>query len=118
MDLWRKAIAQVVTDSPVQVSLGTFKTNGHKLWEWRVLESHGSLFWQNWNRVKVYGHIRWGRYTHLHTSRSGRMRGVIAKVDEITPGTVKVCSVASPPMRSIPLVDSLDVLHGWGQTWI
>ncbi len=34
------------------------------------------------------------------------------------PGTMKVCSVASPPIRPIPPSDFLDVLRGWGQTWI
>ncbi len=46
------------------------------------------------------------------------MQGVVATVKEITPGTVKVCSVVSLPMRPIPLVSFFDVLHGWGQTWI
>ena len=33
-------------------------------------------------------------------------------------GPIKVCSVASPPIRPIPPADFLGVLHGWGQTWI
>jgi hypothetical protein len=31
---------------------------------------------------------------------------------------MKVCSVASPPIRSIPPSNFLDILRGWGQTWI
>lgn len=46
------------------------------------------------------------------------MQCVLATVEESTPGTMKVCSVASPPIRPIPPVDFLDVLCGWGQTWI
>jgi hypothetical protein len=46
------------------------------------------------------------------------MQGALATVEEGTPGTMKVCSVASPPIRPIPPSDFLDVLHGWGQTWI
>jgi len=34
------------------------------------------------------------------------------------PGMKKVCSVAHPPIHLIPLTDFLDVLRGWGQTWI
>jgi hypothetical protein len=44
------------------------------------------------------------------------MRGDMATVKEGTPGTKKVCSVAPPPIR--PIADFLDVLRGWGQTWI
>ncbi len=38
MELWSRAIAQVVLHRPAQASLGAFKTNGHKRWEWRVVE--------------------------------------------------------------------------------
>ena len=34
MGLWCCAIAQVVTHGQAQVSLGVFKVDGHKLWEW------------------------------------------------------------------------------------
>jgi hypothetical protein len=46
------------------------------------------------------------------------MRGAVATVEEIVLGMVKVCSVASPPVCPIPLAKFLDVLCGWGQTWI
>ena len=46
------------------------------------------------------------------------MRGNMATVEEGTPGTMKVCSVALPPIRPTPPTDFLDVLRGWGQTWI
>ena len=39
MELWCHAIAQVVSHGPVQASLGVFRVNGHKLWEWRVVEN-------------------------------------------------------------------------------
>jgi hypothetical protein len=34
------------------------------------------------------------------------------------PGMMKVCSVAYPPFSSVPPANFLDVLRGWGQTWI
>ena len=34
------------------------------------------------------------------------------------PGMKKVCSVAPPPIRPIAPTNFLDVLRGWGQTWI
>jgi hypothetical protein len=46
------------------------------------------------------------------------MSGDMATVEESTPGRIKVCSVALPPIRQIPPTDFLDVLRGWGQTWI
>jgi hypothetical protein len=46
------------------------------------------------------------------------MRGDMATVEEGTPGTKKVCSVAPPPIRPMAPTDFLDVLRGWGQTWI
>ena len=46
------------------------------------------------------------------------MRGDMATVEEGTPDTKRVCSVAPPPIHPIPPTDFLDVLHGWGQTWI
>ena len=39
MELWRQAIAQVVEHGPAQTSLGAFQANGHKLWEWQVVEN-------------------------------------------------------------------------------
>ena len=118
MELWCRAIAQVVSHGPAQASLGTFKVNGHKLWEWRVVETRGRLYRQNGDQVEVYGHVRWSRYKHIHTSCLGKMRGNMATVEEGMPGMKKVCSVAPPPIRPIPPTDFLDVLRGWGQTWI
>jgi len=46
------------------------------------------------------------------------MRSDMATVEEGTPGTKKVCSVAPPPIRPIASTGFLDVLRGWGQTWI
>jgi len=46
------------------------------------------------------------------------MRGDMATVEEGTPVTKKVCSVTPPSIRPIPPTDFLDVLRGWGQTWI
>ena len=92
---------QVVTHGPAQASLGAFKVDGHKLWEWRIVETRGRLYRQNGDQVEVFAHIPWGRYKHINTSRSGKMRGALATVEESTPGTMKVCSVASPPIRPI-----------------
>ena len=39
MELWCRTIVQVVSHGPVQSSLGTFKVDGHKLWEWQVVET-------------------------------------------------------------------------------
>ena len=118
MGLWYRAISQVVSHGPAQASLGTFKVDGHKLWEWRVVETRGRLYRQNGDQVEVYGHVRRGRYKHICTSRSGKMRSNMATVEEGTPVMKKVCSVAPPPIRPIPPTDFLDVLRGWGQTWI
>jgi hypothetical protein len=95
MELWCRAIAKVVSHGPVQASLGTFKVDGHKLWE-----------------------VRRGRYKHICTSHSGKMQGDVATVEEGTPGMKKVCSIAPPPIRPTPPTNFMDVLHGWGQTWI
>jgi hypothetical protein len=46
------------------------------------------------------------------------MCGDMATVEEGTPGTKKVYSAAPPPIRPIAPTDFLDVLRGWGQTWI
>jgi hypothetical protein len=46
------------------------------------------------------------------------MCGDMATVEEGTPGMKKVCSVAPSPIRPIASTDFLDVLRGWGQTWI
>ncbi len=58
MEFWCRAIAQVVSHGPAQASLGTFKVDGHKLWEWRVVETRGRLYRQNGDQVEVYGHVR------------------------------------------------------------
>ena len=46
ISLWQRAIVQVVRNGPAQINLGAFKTDGHKLWEWWVLEPQGRLFQQ------------------------------------------------------------------------
>jgi hypothetical protein len=46
------------------------------------------------------------------------MWGAVASVEEIAPGIVKVCSVASLPVRPVLPANFLDVLRGLGQTWI
>ena len=94
------------------------KVEGHKLWEWQVVENRGRLYRQKGDHVEAYGHVQRGRYMHICTSRSGKMRGDMATVEEGTPGMKKVCSVASSPNRPIAPTDFLDVLRGWGQTWI
>jgi hypothetical protein len=94
------------------------KVEGHKLWEWQVVENRGRLYRQKGDHVEVYGHVQRGRYTHICTSRSGKMRGNMATVEEGTPGMKKICSVASSPNRPIAPTDFLDVLRGWGQIWI
>jgi hypothetical protein len=46
------------------------------------------------------------------------MQGAVATVEEVKPGMMKVCSVASLPICPVPSANFLDVLRGWGQTWI
>ena len=82
MDLWCRAIAQVVAHGPAQASLGVFRAEGHKLWEWQVVENPGRLYRQHGDQVEVYAHVQRGRYRHIRTSRSGKMRGDIATVEE------------------------------------
>ncbi len=54
MGLWHHAITQVVVHGPAQCSLGQFTTDGHKLWEWRVLENQGHLFRQHGDQVDIW----------------------------------------------------------------
>jgi hypothetical protein len=46
------------------------------------------------------------------------MRGDYATVKESRPGVWKVCLVASLPVRPVPPATFLDVLRGWGHTWL
>ncbi len=46
------------------------------------------------------------------------MRGDYATVEELWLGVWKVCSVASLPTRPVPPASFLDVLRGWGHTWL
>ncbi len=39
MERWCRAITQLVSHGPAQASLGAFKVDGHKLWEWQVVET-------------------------------------------------------------------------------
>ncbi len=57
MDLWCCAIAQVVAHGPAQASLGVFRAEGHKLWEWRVVENQGRLYRQHGDQVEVFAHV-------------------------------------------------------------
>ena len=47
---------------------------------------------------------------HIRTSRSGKMRGHMATVEDGMGGMKKVCSTAPPPIRPSPPTDFLDVL--------
>jgi hypothetical protein len=46
------------------------------------------------------------------------MRGDYTTVEELRPGVWKVCSVASLPIRPVLPALFLDVLQGWGHTWL
>ncbi len=78
-------------------SLGKLTTEGegHKVWEWGVQESNGHIFQQYKNCVKVYRHIRRGRYKRLRESWSGRMKGDVATVEEVMPGIGKCALLQS-----------------------
>jgi hypothetical protein len=43
---------------------------------------------------------------------------VVATVEEVKLGMMTVCSMAAPPIRPIPPANFLDILCGWGQTWM
>ncbi len=64
------------------------------------------------------GHVCLGRYDTPRQSRTGRMRGDYATVEELWPGVWKVCLVASLPIQPVPPASFLDVLRGWGHTWL
>jgi hypothetical protein len=118
MGLWRRATAQVVAQGAAQASLGRLKIGGHKQWEWRVQESKGRLYRQHKKRAVVYKHVQRGRYVHHRTSRSGRMEGEAATVEKVTPGVWKVCSVITCIDWPEPAKNFIDVLKGWGHTWL
>ncbi len=118
MGLWRKAIVQIVAYGPAQTSLGKLTTEGHKVWEWQKQESNGHLFWQYKNRIEVYRHIWRGQYKCLRAIWSGRMKGDVVAVEEVMPGIWKVCSVATHTVRPVPPSNFINVLKGWGHTWI
>ena len=119
MELWSRAIEQVILHGPAQVCLGAFKTDGHKRWEWRVDAERGRLYWQNEDKVEVFGHVRRGRYRHIRTSRSGIMRGDMATVEESTADIKKsvqllaLLSGLSPPQLSWTFYAVGDK-HGYG----
>jgi hypothetical protein len=102
----------------LQTSLGRLKIGGHKEWEWRVQESKGRLYRQRKNRVIVYRHVRRGRYVHHQTSRSGKTEGEATTVEKVTPGVWKVCLVMTNTACPERLYNFIDVLKGWGHTWL
>ncbi len=81
-------------------------------------ESKGHLYRQCKNRMIVHRHIWRGRYEHLKTSLSGKMRGEAATVEEVTPGVWKVCLVATHTVCPELPCNFINVLKGWGHTWI
>jgi hypothetical protein len=108
----------VVARGPAQASLGRLKTGGHKLWEWRVQENKSCLYHQEPNQVVVYKHVRRGRYVHHQMSRSGKMVGEAATVEQVSPGVWKVCLVTTSLDRLEPATNFIDVLKGWEHTWL
>ena len=100
MVLWRLAIAQVVIHEPAQASLGNFIADGHKVWEWCMEETQGRLYHQIGDQVEVYRHVRRGRYKHIHTSRSGKMRGAMATVEEGTGHSESLLSCSIPSLAN------------------
>ncbi len=63
-------------------------------------------------------HVWRGRYDTPRQSWTGQMRGDYATVEELRPGVLKVCLVTSLPIRPVPPASFLDVLRGWGHTWL
>jgi hypothetical protein len=97
---------------------GPDEDGGKKLLEWWVQESNGRLYHQGPHQVEVYKHVRRGRYVHHQTSQSGQMTGEAATVEQVSPGVWKVCLVAISLARPQPATTFIDVLKGWGHTWL
>ncbi len=53
MRLWRTAITQVVAAGPARNRIGTFKEEGHKIWDSRIQEEAGQLYRRNRDTVEV-----------------------------------------------------------------
>jgi hypothetical protein len=79
---------------------------------------HSRLYHQGPHQVEVYKHVQRGRYVHHRTSRSGQMTGEAATVEQVSPGVWKVCSVVVSLARPEPATTFIDVLKGWGHTWL
>jgi hypothetical protein len=96
--LWRMAITEVVAAGPARNRLGTFVSEDHKIWDWRIQEEAGRLYRCNRDTVQVMRHVRQGRYDAPWQSRSKQMREDYATVEELRPGVWKVCLVTSLPI--------------------
>ena len=81
-------------------------------------ENKGHLYHQEPNQVVVYKHVRRGRYVHHQKSRSGQMVGEAVMVEQVSPGVWKVCSVTTSLDRPEPATNFINVLKGWGHTWL
>ncbi len=46
------------------------------------------------------------------------MRGEVALAEKVVPGVWKVCLVVSHTIRPEPPTTFIDILKGWGHTWI
>jgi hypothetical protein len=51
-------------------------------------------------------------------SRSGQMEGEAATVEKVTPGVWKVCLVTTCIDQPEPAKNFINVLKGWGHTWL
>jgi hypothetical protein len=82
------------------------------------LQGQRSTIQAHSDTIKVRQHVCRVRYGTLRQSWSGRMKEDYGFVKELRPGVWKVCLVAPLPVWPTPPATFLDVLRGWGHTWI
>jgi hypothetical protein len=114
MGFLRRAIAHVVACGSAQSCLGRLKTGGIQVGSGVCRRAKATSTVDAKNCMIVYRHIWKRQYECLKTSQSGKMRGE----EEVTPEVWKVCLVAIHTVCPEPPCNFIDVLKGWGHTWI
>ncbi len=112
-------LGKVVSKRQRRVGMHPWSLGGHKIWEWHVDKAKGKLNWHIGEGVEVFSHIRCTLYSHAgQVSQKVIKEGLIALVEEISPGLWKMHSTEEPSIGPDILSDFLDILLGWENMWL
>ena len=122
--LWKEALHSIVTAEGLPDRLGRYLHDNCKKWEWRLDEDTNRLLHYAENGMEVFRRTQ-GRSTrsteHWARSEEGQPHEAVGKFCTVKPvrnGQQRIVSKVEAPRERIMPATILEVLEGWGCTWM